>query len=436
MLKNSSKPLPSVTAQSGRYTFNGRHTLTTSGRAVTKGSGLRRLFHLALALLAAGIAFAELGGAFLASPDHPAIEYATRPVYDTVAQLNRKIQAGTVHLGFESPKGYLLPVLEALEIPIESQLSVFSKTSLQMHLINPNNPRTIFFNDAVAVAWVPGEPFLEIASQDPQQGIVFYGLNQWAVLTPQFTRRDDCLVCHESYATLGVPGMLLRSVFTAPDGTQMRQLGEHISDHRSPLEERWGGWFVTGNLGNARHMGNGVGVNPAPSSDVAALMVFGHQMHMMNLLTRVGWEARFAMYEEPTGGELTARLLKDGAKELVDYMLFVDEAQLPGKIQGSSAFTQKFAERGPRDSRGRSLRELDLERRLFRYPCSYMIYAQAFDALPGRAKEAIYKRMWQVLSGEEKGEKYPRLSGDDRRAILEILRETKPGLPDYFQGRL
>jgi hypothetical protein len=412
---------------------------------------MRRSALLAGGLIAGAVAvLAELGGASLASPDHPAIEYATRPANDPVAQLNHKIQAGQVQLKFEGIQGYLRSVLEALDIPIESQMVVFSKTSLQMHLISPRNPRTIFFNDQVAIGWVPREPFVEVTAEDPRQGVIFYTLDQKPAERPVFIRHDECLVCHESYSTLGVPGMQIRSVFTASDGRQMRQFGDYTSDHRSPFEERWGGWYVTGKQVPARHMGNAIITNPEnpdslvpgkpldldagsyPSShsDIVALMVFDHQVQMINLLTRVGWETRFALYDHP---DLTARLLRDGSRELVDYLLFVDEAPLVGKIQGASGFAEKFAARGPRDRKGRSLREFDLERRLMRYPCSYMIYTEAFDGLPAEAKEAIYKRMWQILSGEEKGQKYSRLVLADRQAIVEILRDTKPGLPDYFQ---
>jgi hypothetical protein len=414
------------------------------------------------AMLAAGIVagavavLAGLGGASLASPDHPAIEYATRPTNDAVAQLNRKIQDGQVQLKFEGVQGYLRSVLEALDIPIESQMVVFSKTSLEMHLISPRNPRTIFFNDRVAIGWVPREPFVEVIADDPRQGVIFYTLDQKPAQRPAFVRHDDCLVCHESYSTLGVPGMQIRSVFPAADGRQMRQFGDYTSDHRSPFEERWGGWYVTGKQIPMRHLGNAMvtgpdrpepsnGIPPMGSiqveldpvtypsqhSDIVALMVFDHQVQMINLLTRVGWETRFALYDHH---DLTDRLLSDDSRELVDYLLFIDEAPLVGKIQGSSGFSEKFMARGPRDHKGRSLRDFDLEHRLMRYPCSYMIYTAAFDGLPTEAKEAIYKRMWQVLSGEEKEQKYARLSLADRQAIVEILRDTKPDLPDYFQA--
>src|SRR5258706_6844300 len=142
----------------------------------------------------------------------------------------------------------------------------------------------------------------------------------------------------------------------------------------------------------------------SPCSDIAAVMVFDHQMQMSTLLTRVSWEARAA-----GPGDVDA-LLRDAAREVVDYMLFVDEAPLPGRIEGTSGFSEWLSDRGPRDSRGRSLRQLDLTRRLLRYPCSYMIYSDAFDALPIVARNAIYRRMWEILSGQEKGPRYMRLA--------------------------
>jgi hypothetical protein len=166
-------------------------------------------------------------------------------------------------------------------------------------------------------------------------------------------------------------------------------------------------------------------------SDIVALMVFEHQMHLMNLITRVGWETRVASRD---GARPDADLLREMAEELVDYLLFIDEPPLAGKIQGKSGFAEKFAALGPFDSHGRSLRQFDLEHRLMRYPCSYMIYAEAFDRLPREAREAIYKRIWRILSGGETGQKYQRLSLTDRRAVAEILRETKKDLPVYFRS--
>lgn len=426
----------------------------------------RAALFAALILFTVAAAFGDLEGVFSADIDHPAIQYAKRPVTDPVSQLNLRIQQGAVHLKFDSSQGYLRSVLDALNVPIESQMLAFSKTSIQMVRISPTNPRSIFFNDSIAVGWVRGGPIVELASEDPKQGVIFYTLDEKPSDRPQFTRKDECLSCHESYSSLGVPGMLVRSVLPAPNGAPVRELGDYITDDRSPFAQRWGGWYVTGSTGSMPHMGNSVFTNEgrpqpmltgtsvnseslktefdtsgylSPFSDVVALMVFEHEMHMINLFTRVGWEVRLALYEDATKQSLsnhhegTARLLRDTSREVVDYMLFVDEAPLSAKIQGSSGFAEKFSMRGPTDSKARSLRQFDLEHRLMRYPCSYMIYSQAFDSLPDKAKEAIYARMWRVLSGQVQGERYSKLAFPNRKAIVEILRDTKVGLPDYFQ---
>jgi hypothetical protein len=175
-----------------------------------------------------------------------------------------------------------------------------------------------------------------------------------------------------------------------------------------------------------------------PYSDIVALMVFEHQMHMANLLTRIGWETRLALDREKNvktdaSKLITTELLKHSADEFVDYLLFVDEAPLPTAIAGTSGFAETFSTQGPFDNMGRSLRQFGLKTRLMRYPCSYMIYSAAFDALPAQARDAIYQRAWTILSGQQRDGKYARLSFEDRKAVVDILRETKAGLPNYFQ---
>jgi hypothetical protein len=421
----------------------------------------------ALVLLSIAFAFGDYKTAFAPDINSPAIEYGTRPVSDAVSQLNLRIQQGKVHLKFEDKQGYLRSVLEALDVPIESQLVVFSKTSFQMYRISPSNPRSLFFNDSVAVGWVRGGPIVELAAEDPKQGVIFYTLDQKPAQQPQFARHDDtCLSCHESNASVGVPGMLVRSVFPSSTGMPLEELGGYLTDDRSPFEQRWGGWYVTGITGSMRHMGNAVVTDPSkpesilgnqtlnleslqatfdtraylsPYSDIIALMVFEHEMHMMNLFTRAAWEVRYSLYEDQTTDSPEDRLgtteavLREAANAVADYLLFVDEKPLPGEVRGTSGFAEMFSAEAPRDSRGRSLRQFDLKRRLMRYPCSYMIYSPAFDGLPEDLKEAIYDRLWVILSGRETTKKYAKLSLADRQAVVEILRETKKGLPDYFQ---
>jgi hypothetical protein len=215
----------------------------------------------ALTVVAATAAFADLSEDFVPLRDDPAIQYAARPTHDPISVLNEEIEAGRARLKFEGEQGYLRSVLETLKIPIESQMAVFSKTSVQARLINPQNPRTLFFNDSIVVGWVRGG-FIEVATESPQQGIIFYSLPQTPEEKPAFTRKNECLECHDSNDALGVPGMLVRSEFTGPNAMTLRNLGSYNSDHRSPLEERWGGWYVTGRSGSIKHMGNAIVTDP------------------------------------------------------------------------------------------------------------------------------------------------------------------------------
>ena len=402
---------------------------------------------------------AQRPDAYAGSRDHSALQYSTGGVETSVSRLNRDLEAGTTHLAFDSASGYLPSLLSALDLRIDSQLLVFSETSAQGALIRPANPRALYFNDTTAVGWVRGATTLEIAAQDPRRGTIFYTLDQRPDAQPRLTRRNDCLLCHLTWETLGVPGWTTLSTFPMSDDKNAYASGVTV-DHRTPLDQRWGGWYVTGRAVPSRHFGNlpvfrtqrelaaptprppaltsvagsfDTAGYLSPFSDVVASMVLGHQTHMLNLLTRLGWETRVAEHDGTSTQAATAMRLQQASRDLVDYLLFVDEAPIPGKLEGASAFTETFAGRGPADARGRSLRQLDLVTRLFRYPCSYMVYSPAFDALPESARDAVFRRMWTILSGEETDAAYRHLTRADRTAIVEILRETKAGLPRYFQ---
>jgi hypothetical protein len=407
---------------------------------------------------------AQRAGAFRGSLDDPAIKYTTAPLNNLVAEVNKRIQDGALRLTFDGRGGFLGSALEALQIPVDSQLLVFSRASLQGKQISEQNPRAVFFNDRVALGWVRGGDLLEVAAHDETAGVVFYTLDQRpdAENPPQFKRAFICLGCHIAGDTLGVPGFLMFSM-TRPDPAQGVSLPRFV-DHSEPLARRFGGWFVTGSTGTAGHMGNDAvaldgrttreltsveGLFDADgyralSSDVVAHLVFAHQIGMTNLLTRAGWQARVAdpalhppFTAAPGEEERIALMMKGVASEVVDHLLFIDEAPLTARIQGRSGFAERFATSGPRDRQGRSLRELDLTRRMMKYPCSYLIYSAAFDALPSRAKDPIYRRLWEVLSGEERDARYQSvLTRADRQAIVEILRDTKKDLPSYFQGAI
>jgi hypothetical protein len=418
-----------------------------------------RCFRLGIAGALTMMAAAVAGGQFAdLSPDlvrEPAIAYFTKPSADRVARLNAELQRGAVTLAFDPVQGYLPSILKALRVPAASQLLLFTRSSVQAPRISPRNPRALYFDDTVTLGFIPGAEFLEFAAEDPQQGVVFYTLDQRAVEKPVIERRDFCLSCHNNRSTLEVPGLLIRSIATAATGAPVPKYGNYTTDHRSPFDERWAGYYVTGHHGSLAHLGNAMLIDrtsearvtndtfnldsvadrfdsaryPSPHSDIVALLVFEHQMHMINLLTRLGWDARLLLSaSRPDASAILAR----SAEDMVDYLLFADETPLPAAVTGTSGFAGEFAARGPADHLGRSLRQLDLQTRLLRYPCSYMIYSDAFDALPPPARDAIYQRMWRVLSGQEAAPKYARLAAADRRAIVEILRETKTDLPAYF----
>ena len=389
--------------------------------------------------------------------DHPAIDYWKAPLSDPVTQLDRKLQSGEVKLAYaKNGLEYLPSLLQHLDINPDSQILVFSKTSFQASKISTQQPRALYFNDNVAIGFVKEGDVSEAVSLDPKQGVVFSTLDIHETAKPGFARRDVCLQCHAGPASLGVPGIFISSVYPAPSGMPAFRAGAFATDHRSPLDKRWGGWYVTGMSGSQQHMGNAVALDPttpellemrgtqnltslekkvdlsgylAKTSDIVALMTFEHQTHMTNLFTRVGWEHRIAEHDGKLADPATRAQIDAGIDELVDYLLFVDEIVLREPIVGVSTFSKTFPERGPRDSHGRSLRDFDLETRLFRYPLSYMIYSPAFDALPEAVRTRIYQRVYEVLTGKDSSPRFKHLSAADRRSILEIVRATKSNLP-------
>jgi hypothetical protein len=414
-----------------------------------------RILFAVFAIAAAVWAFAErLEDTSHIPLDHPAIQYAKTPS-DPVALLDRKLAAGQVRLGYAAnADGYLASLLKELGINVDSQVLVFSKTSIQVNRISPRAPRAIYFNDDVTVGYVQHGDVLELTALDSTRGIYLYSLDTSKSDQPRFSRRDDCLRCHQGAQTLGVPGLMVSSVH--PDtGAGEGHGGSFITDHTTPIAERWGGWYVTGSTGSQAHFGNNPAlvdpVHPgvasregtqnltsleeffdsarylAPTSDVVALMTLEHQTRMVNLLIRIGWDARIALYDH----QWDAPKMDSEIEDLVTYMLFANEAPLRQPVAGVSAFTKTFPERGPRDKQGRSLRDFDLKTRLFRYPLSYMIYSAAFDALPERARNRIYQRLMDVLSGKDQSPKFARLPMPGRAAALAILQDTKPNFPRF-----
>jgi hypothetical protein len=403
-----------------------------------------RAFLAGISLVAAGVTAISQGS-------------QTAVLNDPVALLGRQIERGEVKLEYsQNGWGYLSSLLKHLDLNSDSQILVFSKTSFQLTKISPKTPRAIFFNDKVAVGSVQDGSVFEFTALDPSQGLIFYTLDTQQAAVPRFERRfSECLNCHGP-----ANGLVVSSVYPSAEGMPFvtGTFFEGI-DHRTPIENRWGGWYVTGTHGSARHMGNSFAPNPdrpfdldqrdsqnltsltdrldvtkylTPTSDIVALLTIEHQARMTNLITAVSQQFRRALNYGAL--ESSRASLDRGVGELVDYMLFVDEAPLRDPVRGVSTFTETFPQRGPRDKRGRSLRDFDLRKRLFRYPLSYMIYSDIFEAMPAAARERIYRRLYDVLTGQDQASKYAHLSDDDRLAILQILRETKPNLPEYWNA--
>jgi hypothetical protein len=415
--------------------------------------------------------------------DQPPIAYSAAVPQNVISRLQSRIDAGDVQLAFEEPWGYLRSVLTALDVPVESQMLVFSKTSLQRSRIHPRTPRALYFNDDVYIGYCRSGEVLEVSAVDEELGTVFYTLDQAPQKQPQFDRQtESCLICHGGSNTRGVPGHLVRSVYTDAGGQPLLALGSHRIDHSSPLEKRWGGWYVTGYQGVEQHLGNRVFrqreeadqlASPdvlaltdvshkiaasgylTAQSDLVALMVMEHQATGHNLLTKAGFDVRMALHREAAlNRELqesadhrwdsTNSILRSAANDLVSYFLMENEVKWEKMVAVDSPFGRHFALQGRKDSRGRSLRDLDLEHRLFRYPCSYLVDSASFAALPSELKSAFWDRLEQVLTAQSDtaepshksssavrsptGPK-PQLTSDDRRAIVEILRETHPELP-------
>ena len=396
--------------------------------------------------------------------DHPAIQYLQKTPNDPISRLQKQLDSGQLHLTYNARNGYLSSVLAQLKIPVSSQMLVFSKTSFQRELITPHAPRALYFNADTYVGWVQDGSVVEVATQDPQLGAVFYTLDQTATGKPKFKRQTyECLQCHSGGMTSGVPGYMMRSAYTHIDGQPEFRAGTYLTTDQSPLNERWGGWYVTGKHGTMRHMGNVfaqgeenvildrekganrtslkglVDTSPyiVPTSDIVALMVAEHQTGVQTLLTKADYYSRMALYDEarlnvelqrPANyhSDSTRSRIRSVCEPLLKAMLFVQEAPLTDTVVGTSGYAEQFAEQGPFDRQHRSLHQLDLHHRLLRYPCSYLIYSEAFNALPTEARTYLYQRLREILTANDPGKDYAHLSPADRKAILEILIDTKP----------
>ena len=426
--------------------------------------------------------------------DLPPIRYSESIPNDPVASLQRRLAAGEVRLHRDPKFGYLPSLLKELNISPQSQVLVFSKTSLQIHKISPANPRALYFNDSVYVGYVPGSEILELAANDPQLGAVFYTLDgsggeQELDRDPSSETeesktntapgvddiklvrdRGNCLACHATTRTESVPGYLVRSIFPDRSGRPRTGASSFTTDYRSPWKQRWGGWYVTGTHGAMRHMGNTfaidrsdpqkidvdgganltelptrvrTGLHLLPSSDLVALLVLEHQTRVHNLITRANYETRQAValdeamnqaLERPAEyrSENTQRRIASAANALAEALLLIDEPKFEDAVSGTSGFREIFQTMGPVSSNGQSLRQLDLTERLFRYPLSFLIYTPEFQQLPAEVMGPVKERLRVELSdGGIEGVRRGLVQQSMRLEIRQILSDTLPGWLDF-----
>jgi hypothetical protein len=399
--------------------------------------------------------------------EEPPISYGKTVPENAITRLQAKVDAGEIELKYESGTGYLRSLLTALEIPVDSQVLTFAKVSKQKPKIAPLAPRAIYFNDDVHIGYVR-DGLIEIAVSDPRLGMAFYTLEQNEVARPQIEHdSSSCLTCHGVAKTRNVPGLQVRSVVTDSKGEPILAAGTTLVNHATPIAKRWGGWYVTGQHGQPHHLGNfslsdpkkfkqidnAIGQNRlsldtlfdvspylTPHSDITALMVLEHQADAHNLITRLSYVTRDAYYQafqsdavnmvlSPEQESTIRKQIAPAVEQLVHYLTFSDEIILQEPIRGTTAFAESFSQRGPRDTNGDSLYQLDLTSRLSLHACSYMVYSSAFQSLPPIAKRSVYGSIRSALSDETVSAAQARFSKRQREKTLAILEQTIEEFP-------
>ncbi len=409
---------------------------------------VRLLFVLVISLRLPCFVQAEQGYDEIEKPPH---DYYGRTPADRVTKLKTSLESGSILLDRSGERAFVLSLLKALGVPASSQMLVFSTTSLQLRLISPRNPRALYFTEDVYLGFIPGGQ-IEVISLDPELGAVFYIFDIPKTDHPLVMQRSNrCMNCHAAEETNYVPGLVVKSVVPGPTGGSLVAFRKDQTGHTVPFEDRFGGWYVTGDSNVGGHWGNLIGSlasgeltrtpiepgalfefgrYPVATSDVLPQLLHEHQLGFVNRAVEASYRARTYLHLDD--GKLTAahmQTLEEQARDLTRYLLFVDEASLPeGGISGDPTFKRDFLDGKRTDSDGRSLKDFDLRNRLFRYRCSYMIYSSVFQGLPALLKAQVYGFLHEALSGRGPG--FDHLPMEERNAIRSILEQTLPDLAD------
>ena len=411
---------------------------------------MMRAFSLTLLLIAQGhlwgLETAQDSKLDYKAPPH---SYWERPPQDAVTAALAKIQSGELKVDTSSDRAFVASLLGALKVPVSSQLLVYSATSMQSGIINPRNPRALYFNDEIYVGFVPGG-LVEIMGVDPELGGVFYIFDKpQPGQLPRTDRSTRCFNCHAGSATMRIPGLLAESVAPIISGASYENYRRDEQGHQIPLADRFGGWHVTSakpfgeTKANifARSDGSGVKivkVKPGemwdiekhllPSSDILPHLIHEHQIGFDNQVIHAAYLAREIGDKGRTPTLADDKRLNEKATALVRYILFTDEAKLPPSgIAGDEKYAADFLSNKKASGTGLSLKDLDLKTRMFKHRCSYMLYTPQWQKLPAMIKNRVYAGMKLALSGKDRN--YAYLSAQERLAIVSILRETLPDLP-------
>ena len=410
--------------------------------------------------------------------EFPPISYSDTKPNDRITKLQSDTESGKVKFTEKSEKDFVAALLKELDIPASSQALVFSKTSLQSDMISPGQPRAIYFNEEVYFGWTRNRD-LELMAAEPKLGVTFYLISRDKKTSKLSYEQhtDECFSCHASGRTGGRPGMVVRSVLADAKGFPIFSAGSYTTDQSSPIAERWGGWYVSGQHGELRHMGNAIAIEVdkgkgaeidreagankdmgeleefsdptdylVPSSDIISLMVLEHQVGMHNRLIEGNYVVRKAVYrdreisrelgENRKGfSDTTKRIIDHQADRILNYLLFANEVRLEGGgIDSDSSFVEDFQHNAKVSKDGRSLKDFQLLNRIFKYRCSYMIYSSSFESLPKPLKAKVYQRLGEVLKGDDTSNEYSYLKTSERKRILTILVETLPDAPADWKG--
>jgi len=388
----------------------------------------------------------------------PPHNYLTHEAKDRFAGLLKQIQSGEVKLDTSNDKTFLTSILAALDIPVSSQIMVFSASSLQSEIINPRNPRALYFNEDTYVGFVPNGK-VEVISMDPTHAAIFYifdGLRPGGAL-PNIARSEKCFNCHAGNATRRVPGLIAESLLPMASGASLETYRRDEQGHQIPLEQRFGGWHLTGGhhiptthanlMGVATEAGkfDKVSAKPGemwdidrhllPTSDILPNLLHEHQLGFENRVFHAAYVMRQLLADGRGSLPFSAKAeVEKLAEELARYVLFSDEAKLPREgIEGDTNFMRDFARNRKPAKSGLALKDFDLKSRIFKHRASYMLYTESWEKLPTVLKDRVYYKMAEGLREQNPGPIGAHIPVEEKRAIRSILKETLPGLPNWWR---